>query len=145
MTIYDVSPDRLVNMPDALAVIGQQDIETRKLGPVRANEFWDPRGLAFDCAHQRLYVSQGFAANTMVHDMARTTYEFDLPANGVQVYQSAGADPEQKTSYVYALATGAKAGGTAVFTVMHTVFDPDSQRESRTLVSETGVAVSPEM
>jgi len=145
VTIYDVSPDRLVNMPDALAVIGQQDFETRKLGPVRANELWDPRGLAFDSAHQRLYVSQGFAANIMVHDMARPTYEFDFPANGVQVYQSAGADPEQKTSYGYALATGANAGGAAVFTVMHTVFDPDSQRESRILVSETGVAVSPEM
>ena len=145
VTIYDVSPERLKNMPDAIAVIGQQDFETRKLGPVRANELWDPRGLAFDSDHQRLYISQGFAANIMVHDMTRPTYAFDLSANGVQAYQSAGADPEKTTSTGYAIASGGNAGGTAVFTVMNTEFDPASQRESRVLISETGMAAPPEV
>ncbi|MDA2917797.1 hypothetical protein MYX64_13325, partial [Nitrospinae bacterium AH_259_B05_G02_I21] len=67
VTIYDAAPERLQNMPEALFVIGQKDFTTRELGPVRANELWDPRGLAFDSEHQRLYVSQGFAANIMVH------------------------------------------------------------------------------
>ena len=90
VTIYDAAPERLSNMPEALFVIGQKDFTTRELGPVRANELWDPRGLAFDSEHQRLYVSQGFAAIIMIHDMARSTYEFDAAAGAVQAYQSAG-------------------------------------------------------
>ena len=88
VTIYDAAPSSLMNMPDALFVIGQKNFTTRDLGPVRANELWDPRGLAFDSEHQRLYVSQGFTANIMIHDMARPVYEFDFQANAVQSYQS---------------------------------------------------------
>ncbi len=145
VTIYDAAPERLSNMPEALFVIGQKDFTTRELGPVRANELWDPRGLTFDSEHQRLYVSQGFAANIMIHDMARSTYEFDAAANAAQAYQSASADTEQVTTSGYAVAAagGALAGGTAVVTSMKTYFDPDSQRESRILVSETGYAAAP--
>ena len=146
VTIYDAAPERLSNMPEALYVIGQQDFTTRELGPVRANELWDPRGLAFDSEHQRLYVSQGFAANIMIHDMARPAYSFAASGNGVQSYQSAGADTELATATGYALASGdGLAGGAAVFTAMTTYIDRDSQRESRILVSETGVAASPEV
>ena len=59
--VFDAHPARLDNGPEAQHVIGQPDFDTRRLGPVRANELWDPRGLAFDSEHQRLYVSQGFA------------------------------------------------------------------------------------
>ena len=147
VTIYDAAPPSLVNMPDALYVIGQKDFTTRDLGPVRANELWDPRGLAFDSEHQRLYVSQGFAANIMIHDMARPVYEFDLLANAVQSHQSSGADTNPGTDSGYASASGASAlaGGGAVFTTMTTQFDGDSQRESRILVSETGVVAPPQV
>jgi DNA-binding beta-propeller fold protein YncE len=147
VTIYDAAPLRLANMPDALYVIGQKDFTTRELGPVRANELWDPRGLAFDSEHQRLYISQGFAANIMIHDMARPVYEFDFFPNVVQSYQSSGADTYSTTNSGYAVASGgdALAGGTAVFTIMTTTFDDASQRESRMLVSETGFAAPPQV
>jgi DNA-binding beta-propeller fold protein YncE len=136
--IYDMHPERFRNMPEALAVIGQPDFETRRLGPVRANEMWDPRGLAFDSDHNRLYVSQGFASNIMIHDMARPVYEFESPAASVQNYQSAGADTEKAVQSGYAVVSAAKAtgGGAALLTVMRTYFDGNSQRESRILVSE---------
>ena len=143
VTYYDLAPERVRNMPDALGVIGQQDFASRELGPVRADEIWDPRGLAFDSEHQRLYVSQGFAANIMIHDMARPTYAFDFPSNAVQSYQSAGADTDPTTYSGYAVASG--DGGMAMLTVMRTSFDRNSQRESRLLLSETGVAAPPEV
>ncbi|MBI4473952.1 MAG: hypothetical protein HY646_14890, partial [Acidobacteria bacterium] len=141
ITAYDVDPGRLRNMSDALAVIGQPDFETRRLGPVRANEMWDPRGLAFDSDHSRLYVSQGFASNVMIYDLARPAYEFGSPANAVQSYQSAGAATDTTVQSGYALANAGESigGGAALFTVMKTYFDRNSQRESRILVSEVGV------
>jgi DNA-binding beta-propeller fold protein YncE len=145
VTIYDAAPSNLENMPDALFVIGQKDFTTRDLGPVRANELWDPRGLAFDSEHRRLYVSQGFAANIMIHDMARPVWEFDNRANAVQSYQSSGADTNPGTDSGYTVASGSLAGAGAVLTTMVTRFDGESQRESRVLLSETGVAAPPQV
>ncbi len=146
VTIYDFAPEDMRNMPEAVGVIGQQDFVSRELGQVRADELWDPRGLTFDSEHQRLYISQGFAANIMVHDMARSAYAFDFPSNAVQAYQSAGADVDSNRYAGYAVASGddAVTGGAATLTVMRTTFDRESQRESRVLISETGFAAPPE-
>ncbi|MAG69375.1 MAG: hypothetical protein CL471_03615 [Acidobacteria bacterium] len=143
--VFDAHPARLDNGPEAEHVIGQPDFATRQLGPVRANEIWDPRGLTFDSDHQRLYVSQGFASNIMIHDLARSSYEVDLPALAVQRYQSSSADTEVATQRGWAVATGPSAlgGGAAMLTRMTTVFDELSQRESRVLISETGLGAPP--
>ncbi len=147
VTIYDFAPEEMRNMPEAVGVIGQQDFESRELGQVRADELWDPRGLTFDSEHQRLYISQGFAANIMIHDMARTAYEFGFPSNSVRSYQSAGADVDSNQYAGYAIASGDDSvwGGAATLSVMRTVFDRESQRESRVLVSETGFGAPPEV
>ena len=143
--VFDAHPARLDNGPEAQHVIGQPDFDTRRLGPVRANELWDPRGLAFDSEHQRLYVSQGFASNIMIHDLARSTYESLLPALGVQSYQSASADTEVATQRGWAVATGPSTlgGGAMMLTRVQTLFDELSQRESRILISETGLPAPP--
>ncbi len=143
--VFDAHPARLDNGPEAQHVIGQPDFDTRRLGPVRANELWDPRGLAFDSEHQRLYVSQGFASNIMIHDMARSTYESLLPALGVQSYQSATADTEVVTQRGWAVATGPSSlgGGAMMLTRVKTLFDELSQRESRILISEAGLPAPP--
>ncbi|MAM83460.1 MAG: hypothetical protein CL472_02140 [Acidobacteria bacterium] len=143
--LFDAHPARLDNGPDAQHVIGQPDFDTRRLGPVRANELWDPRGLTFDSEHQRLYVSQGFASNIMIHDMARSTYESLLPAQGIQNYQSASADTELVTQRGWAVATGPSAlgGGVLMLTHITTLFDELSQRESRVLISEAGLSAPP--
>ena len=147
VTIYDFAPEEMRNMPEAVGVIGQQDFESRELGQVRADELWDPRGLTFDSAHQRLYISQGFAANIMIHDMARAAYEFGFPSNSVRSYQSAGADVDSNQYDGYAVASSDDSvwGGAATLSVMRTVFDRESQRESRVLVSETGFGAPPEV
>ena len=139
--IFDAHPDRLDNGPLAQHVIGQPDFETRQLGPVRADEIWDPRGLTFDSAHQRLYVSQGFASNIMVHDLARSTYESVVPARGVQAYQSSSASTKLETQRGWVMASGTTSpnSGIAMLTRMTTQFDELSQRESRVLISETGI------
>ena len=143
--VFDAHPVRLDNGPEAQHVIGQPDFETRRLGPVRANELWDPRGLTFDSDHQRLYISQGFASNIMIHDLARSTYEVMLPPRAVQNYQSATADTEVETQHGFAVASGPSAlgGGAALLTRVSTIFDELSQRESRVLISETGIMAPP--
>ena len=143
--LFDAHPARLDNGPDAEHVIGQPDFDTRQLGPVRADEIWDPRGLTFDSTHQRLYVSQGFASNIMIHDLARSSYESLVPALGVQSYQSVSADTESETRRGSAVVSGPAAlgGGTAMLTRVKTLFDELSQRESRVLISEAGVAAPP--
>ncbi len=147
VTIYDFAPEGMRNMPEAAGVIGQSDFDSRQLGQVRADELWDPRGLTFDSRNQRLYISQGFAANIMIHDMARSAYEFGFPSNAVQSWQSAGADVDSNRYAGYAVASGddAVTGGAATLSVMRTIFDRDSQRESRVLISETGFAAPPEV
>ena len=143
--LFDAHPSRLDNGPEAQHVIGQPDFDTRQLGPVRANELWDPRGLTFDSEHQRLYISQGFASNIMIHDLARSTYESLLPESGIQNYQSGSADTELVTQRGSAVATGPSnlGGGVLMLTQMETLFDELSQRESRILISETGLSAPP--
>ena len=142
--IFDAHPSRLDNGPEALFVIGQPDFQTRDLGPVREDEMWEPRGLAFDSAHQRLYVSEGFASNIMIHDLARSVWERELPSQAVQIYESASAitASEKQEGFTVASVTDGLAGGAAVVTLMKTEEDPLSQRDSRILLSQAGLAAT---
>ena len=143
--VFDAHPDRLVNGSEAQFVFGQEDFSGRELGQVRADEVWDPRGLGFDSEHERLYVSQGFASNIMIHDMARASRTVTLAPGALRTYQSASAAIDVVVLRGHATATGSGAleGGAAVFAVTKTEFDELSKRESRVFISEAGVAAPP--
>ncbi len=82
VTVWDLHPDRMTNYPEALAVIGQRDFETRLPQRTRRGLFLGdsmghgigsggprPTGLAMDDANQRLFVADGANHRVMIYDV----------------------------------------------------------------------------
>ncbi len=82
VTVWDLHPDRMTNYPEAIAVIGQQDFETRLPQRTRRGLFLGdsmghgigsggprPTGLAMDDASQRLFVADAANHRVMVYDV----------------------------------------------------------------------------
>ena len=68
--MFDVNPDRMVNRPEALAVFGQPDFTTRRLGGVGPQKLASINGTVLDEKHQRLFVSDGDNNRILVWDVA---------------------------------------------------------------------------
>ena len=66
--VFDIRPDVLENDPDAVAVIGQADFESRTSG-LSASMFSRPRGLALDRVNHRLFVGDGGNNRILVFDV----------------------------------------------------------------------------
>ena len=70
LLVFDVHPDRMVNGPKALAVFGQPDFTTRRLGGVGPQKLASINGTVLDEKHQRLFVSDGDNNRILVWDVA---------------------------------------------------------------------------
>ncbi len=143
---FDVKPDRLKNGLEATAVLGQKDFVSRAPGRGRQDELMDVRGLAFDSEHQRLYATDSFWARLLVFDLARSTWDYRIPAAGLRSYASLDAStdppPARQTGYIR-LSKSPTLQAVAVHTVTQKKFDGRSWRESRVLVSETAATAPP--
>ena len=67
--IFDVHPERIVNGPDALAVLGQPDFTTRELGAIGPNRLGSRGATVLDERHQRLFVADPYNSRIMVWDV----------------------------------------------------------------------------
>lgn len=67
--VFDVHPDRIVNGPEALAVLGQPDFTTRELGAIGPNRLGSQGATVLDERHQRLFVADGVNNRIMVWDV----------------------------------------------------------------------------
>ena len=67
--IFDVHPERMVNGPDALAVLGQPDFTTRELGAIGPDRLGSRGATVLDERHQRLFVADPFNSRIMVWDV----------------------------------------------------------------------------
>ncbi len=69
LLVFDVHPDRMVNGPQALAVFGQPDFTTRRLGGVGPQKLASINGTVLDEKHQRLFVSDGDNNRVLIWDV----------------------------------------------------------------------------
>ena len=68
--VFDVHPDRMENGPDAIAVFGQPDFESRTGGGVGPRSIASLRGTVLDEKNQRLFLSDGDNNRILVWDVA---------------------------------------------------------------------------
>ena len=149
--MFEVAPDRLQSGMAAIGVIGQKDFVTRIPGNGEQEQLLDPREIAFDSEHQRLYTTDSFWARLMIFDLPRTERTVELAPQGMMSYGTLDAwngrnmpDLNQQESWGARLTTeGDTPGSFLVYTKTRQEIDPLSERRSRVLISETSV-VAPE-
>jgi len=149
--VFDVRPGRTHNLPEAIAVIGEQSFNSVQMGPGNPrnhpDRLHDPRGSAFDSADQRLFQSEGLNGRLTVFTMPREDYRVDLPARSRLSYESLDAQmstgPEPRvTGYAELELDGAAEIAAISFHLLsRAVMDPDSERQSRVLESEAALQV----
>ena len=92
---FDVAPERMTNMPEAIGVIGEGDFDTASVGPGifrdQQDVLFDPRGNFFDSVGRRLFQSEGTNGRLTVFTLPREEYDLDLPARSRLRYASTDA------------------------------------------------------
>jgi DNA-binding beta-propeller fold protein YncE len=66
--VFDVDPDQLTNDPRAVAVIGQDDLESRGPG-IGPSKFNGPGSIAYDPVQERLFVSDSGNNRVLIFDV----------------------------------------------------------------------------
>lgn len=144
--VFDVAPETMQNMPEALSVIGEPDFNEINGGPGdprhHQDRLHDPRGSVFDAAGQRLFQSEGLNGRLTVFTMPRENYTVDLPERSSLVYASLDAmnstGPEALMQGYAKVSLESSAGVIAMsnhFITRQDVHD-QSQRYTRELVSQ---------
>jgi hypothetical protein len=149
--VYDVPPGRAGNLPEAMAAIGEQGFNSIGMGPGDPRNFQDrlhdPRGSAFDSADQRLFQSEGLNGRLTVFTMPREEYRVDLPGRSQLKYESldaqmsTGPTPFMLGYSELELNEATSVAAISSHLVTQAVMDPDSERQSRVLVSEAALPV----
>ena len=142
---FDVDPQRMRNMPEAIGVIGEADYVTASVGPGiyrdHQDVLFDPRGNFFDPVGRRLFQSEGTNGRLTVFTLPRTQYDVDLPARSRLRYASTDAlmlSGPEALSEGYAIAnTDSAANLVAVNThyITSEYRQEGSRRQSRELES----------
>ena len=141
--VFDAAPDQLVNQPAAVAVLGQADTSSQSNQVLRdvsaQDQLYDPRGLAFDSANQRLYVTDSHWARLMLFTFPESHYAVSSPSYGVMGFSS--LDP------VLALRTPQRVSGYGIvreassvvwkWTKSRVMMEAQTEQQSRILISQT--------
>ena len=92
---FDVRPEVMTNMPEAIGVIGEEDYDTVSVGPGIYRDhhdvLFDPRGNFFDSEQRRLFQSEGTNGRLTVFTLPREEYDLDFPARSRLRYASTDA------------------------------------------------------
>ena len=92
---FDVRPEVMTNMPEAIGVIGEENFNTASVGPGiyrdQHDVLFDPRGNYFDSVGRRLFQSEGTNGRLTVFTLPREEYKVDLPARSRLRYASTDA------------------------------------------------------
>ena len=149
---FDVHPDRLINMPEAIAVIGESDFNNATVGPGiyrdHQDMLFDPRGNYFDPVGRRLFQSEGTNGRMTVFTLPREEYLVDLPARSRLRYAStdalmySGQEPLTSGYSVTSMDDGAKLASVSTHYITNPLRDEGSLRQSRELVSVAMLAAT---
>ena len=150
--VFDVHPDRMQNLPEAISVIGEPDFDSVRSGPADArhhpDRLHDPRGSYFDAVDQRLYQSEGLNGRMTVFTLPRESYRVDLPGRSSLRYASldaqlsTGPQPLESGYSIAQLDEAGKVVALSTHLVTRAVMHDQSERQSRQLISVAMLAVS---
>ncbi len=148
--IFDVSPETMQNFPAAIGVIGEHDFETMSAGPGdprnHQDRLHDPRGSFFDEREQRLFQTEGLNGRMTVFTMPRQSYRVDLPARSnlryasLDALMSTGPEPLESGYSTVELSSAGRVAGLSTHFVTRAVIHPQSERQSRELISAAVLA-----
>jgi DNA-binding beta-propeller fold protein YncE len=144
--VFDVD-EKLLNTDQAAhMVLGKDDFVTDAVTIDEQESFVEPRELAIDAEHQRLFQTDTPMGKVLVFDLPLAKRDLSLPARGMSTYST--IDPwngrnmpaRDKRKEWSAKITSAKSelpGASIVLTNTRQFVDPRSERRSRMLISET--------
>ncbi len=147
--IFDAAPDKLQNDPGAIGVLGKDNYTTDVVTRAEQEELIEPRELAVDSEHQRIFQTDTPMSRVVVYDLPRTEQSIDVAARGMMDYST--TDPwngrgrpdldKRKTwrAEMTSAAGFASPGTFLTYTKTQQFLDPASERRSRILISETSV------
>ena len=143
--VFDVHPDRMQNLPEAISVIGEPDFDHARSGPGdprhHPDRLHDPRGSYFDAADQRLFQTEGLNGRMTVFTLPRESYRIDLPARSnlryasLDAHLSTGPQPLETGYAVARLGEPGRVAGLSTHLATRPVMHDQSERESRKLIS----------
>ena len=149
--IFDVSPETMQNFPAAIGVIGEHDFETMSAGPGdprnHQDRLHDPRGSFFDERDQRLFQTEGLNGRMTVFTMPRETYRVNLPPRSnlryasLDALMSTGPEPYETGYSQVRLSQAGRVAALSTHFVTRAVIHPQSERQSRELISAAMLAV----
>ena len=150
--VFDVHPDRMQSLPEAISVIGEPDFDNVRSGPGDArhhpDRLHDPRGSYFDSVDQRLFQSEGLNGRMTVFTLPRDAYRVDLPARSSLRYasldaqMSTGPQALQSGYSVTQLGEAGRVLAVSTHLVTRAVMHGQSERESRELIAEAVLPVT---
>lgn len=148
--IFDAAPDKLQNDPGAIGVLGKDNYTTDVVTRAEQEELIEPRELAIDSEHQRIFQTDTPMSRVVVYDLPRTEKTIDVAARGMMNYSTTdpwnGRDKpdldKRKTwrAEMKGAAGSADPGAFLTYTKTQQFLDAASERRSRILISETSVA-----
>ncbi len=149
--IFDVAPETMQNFPAAIGVIGEHDFVTMSAGPGdprnHQDRLHDPRGSFFDEREQRLFQTEGLNGRMTVFTMPRETYRVDLPPRSnlryasLDALMSTGPEPYETGYSQVQLSEAGRVAALSAHYVTRAVIHPQSERQSRELISAAMLAV----
>ena len=141
---FDVAPEKMVNHPYAVAVLGQRSDESHS-SQVEADhsgqdQLYDPRGMAIDSENQQLYAADSHFARIVVYNFPETKRPVNLPSRGVSTFSSLDPhvvlNPWERRSGFVTMESEAEAVSFYMFTRTRFELEHLSGRQSRILLSQ---------
>jgi hypothetical protein len=144
--VFDVNEAVLNTDQAALRVFGKDDFVTDAVTIDEQESIVEPRELAIDAEHQRLFQTDTPMGKVLVFDLPQTKQELSLPARGMSTYSTTDPwngrdmperDKRKEWSAKVSAGQSAIPGASVILTNTHQFVDPRSERRSRMLISET--------
>lgn len=148
--IFDVAPDKLQGDPKAIGILGKSNFNTDNVTRAEQEELIEPRELAIDTEHQRVFQTDAPMSKVVLFDLPKVERKIHITARGSMDFSTLdpwnGRDLPQldRRKTWRASLTGETGGAQAMLTFTKTqqFLEPLSERRSRILISET-TAVAP--
>ena len=148
--IFDADPDRLKDDPGAIGVLGKDNFSTDTVGRDEQDELVEPRELAIDSQHERIYQTDTPMSKVLIYDLPRSEKAVDIASQGMVNYSTTdpwnGRDKPELDHrkdwrvHVAGVESSDAPGATVTYFKTQRILDPESERRSRILLSETTTA-----
>jgi DNA-binding beta-propeller fold protein YncE len=146
--IFDVSPDKLQGDPKAIGILGKNNFNTDDVTRAEQEELIEPRELAIDTEHQRVFQTDAPMSKVLLFDLPKAERKVHIDARGSTDFSTLdpwnGRDMAQLDQRkTWRASISGEAGGTQAlltFTKTQQFLEPLSERRSRMLISETTAA-----